>query len=564
MAMLKRTPFSPQTTVEDIIKLALPSGTRVVAGETGLGREALWAVAQRSRLPAFPYLRGGEIALISMESHLLTHGDVSFSQLVRQLADKGVAAVAVVGEIPVGAEELANSLSIPLLSLPEDTNIRELETDISRAINERRTELYNWEMELHRRFTRISVAEEGVQAIVETLAELTGCVAVIEDHNWTLEFASSNLDSLGLPDRRNLGGGFADWPRTLDLGQGEIPMKKCSLPETGLARLTAPIVVRKRINSYLSLLGPPDMLDELRRHALSAAAAACALEVARKLAIEEVENRFKGEFIDSLLEGAFHSNEEVFSKGRNSGYDPNRPYLVAVARLDPAREARPSRAQASAAHSDGEAEFSALFQDELSRLSTDFVVRAKEEVAIVLCPLTEGEANPVARIEAVLEDARQSALIKMPGKEASVGLGRHHPGFRGISVSYQEALQALTIVQSLLGGRRCAYFGSLTTYRLLFQLKDSPELREFYDETLGKLTEYDEKSGSDLVETLRAFFSCDGNVEKTARRLFVHRNTLAYRLRRIQQLTGLDLNKSEDSFRLQLALKTREIVQASS
>lgn len=561
--MLKRTQFSPQTTVEDIIKLALPSGTRVVAGETGLGREALWAVAQRSRLPAFPYLKGGEIALISMESHLLTFGDVPFSQLVRQLADKGVAAVAVVGEIPPDAEELANSLSIPLLALPEGANIRELESDVSRTIAEHRTELYNWEMELHRRFTRISVSEEGVPAIIQTLADITGCVAILEDDKWTLQLASSNLDSLGLP-HHSIGGHSTDWPKTLDVGQGEAPMKKCILPGTELARLTAPIVIRKSVISYLSLLGPPDMLDELRRHALSAAAAACAMEMGRKLAIVEVENRFKGEFIDSLVEGAFQNNEEVSNRGRNLGYDPNRPYLVAVARLDSVRWERQGLTQDDGIRGEGEARFAALFLDELNRLGTGCIARAKEDGVIVLCPLLRGEANAVARIEAALEKARRLALGKMPGVEASVGLGRHHPGSKGIPISYQEALQALTVAQSLLGGAQCAYYGSLTAYRLLYQFKDSPELRELHEETLGKLTEYDRKSSGGLVDTLEAFFSCDGDIEKAARHLFVHRNTLAYRLRRIQQLTGLDLKKSEDSFRLQLALKTRKLIQAYS
>lgn len=560
--MAMKGQFSPQITVEDIIKLALPAGTAVIAGETGLGREVTWAVAQRSRLPAFPYLKGGEIALVSMESLRLAHDDVPFSQLVRQLADKGVAAVGIVGEVPAGAEELANSLSIPLLVLPGDVNLRELESLISRTITERRTEMYKWEMELHQRFTRISVEGEGVQAVIEALAEVTGQAAVFEDEDSAVHWASSGFPRLGLilPFARD--NAFSEWAKTLDQGLFDVPIKKLALPGTDLARLVAPVVVRKRIIGYLSLLGQPELLDEWRRHALSGAVAACAMEMARKMAVVEVENRFKGEFVDSLVEGAVMSFEEISNRGKSLGYDPACPYLVAVARLDPPRRPKIPGVQATGNLPEREAEFVTFFLEELGKLRCDCLTRAREGVAVALCPLEGEEADP-AVTQGVVEKARKLAVLRMNGGEASAGLGRHHPGLKGIATSYQEAQQALAIAQSLLGGNCSAYFGNLGSYRLLFLLRESPELHDFYQETLGKLAEYDRKNGSDLVETLETFFSCDGNVEKAAQSLYLHRNTLAYRLRRIEQLTGLRLKNLEDSFRLQLALKVRKVMQTS-
>ena len=562
--MTRTGPFSPQITVEDIIKLALPPETRLVAGETGLSREVLWAIAQRPRLPAFPHLKGGEIVLVSMESHPLLHDEVPFSQLIRQLADRGVAAVGIVGETPAGAEGLANSLSIPLLALPPGTNLRELENQISRTITERRTELYKWEMELHRRFTRISVEQEGVPAIVRALAEVVGQAALFEDESFKVQCASPDLSDLGQGATVDLGSGLIEWPKTMEVGLPEAPIRKHLLPGTSLARLVTPIVVRKKVVGYLSLLGPADSLNELARHALSVAASACALELARTMAVVEVENRFRGEFIDSLIDGTFESVEEISNRGRALGYDPSRPHLVAIARLGVDNKPRHVPARRLANTAAGQAEFAALFQSELSKLSGEFLIRAREDDVVVLCPLPLERADPVAEVETLLERARHQALLKMPEAEASVGLGRAHPGPRGVSVSYKEAKQALAIAQFMMGGRCTAYFGNLVTYRLLFLLKDTPELSEFYQETLGKLVEHDRKNGTELLQTLETFFTCDGNAERAAQMLFLHRNTLAYRLRRIQQLTGLSLRNIEDSFRLQLALKVRKVLQAAS
>lgn len=565
--MLTRGQFSPQITVEDIVKLALPPGTRVVAGETGLGREVTWAVAQRTRLPVFPSLKGGEIALVSIETLRLTHDGVTFPQLMRQLADIGIAAIGIIGEVPQVAEELANDLSIPLLALPSDSNPRDLESQISRTITELRTEMYSWDLELHRRFTRISVQGEGVQAIVEALNEITGQAAVFEDKHNSRRIVSSGFNKLELPNDSLGGNAIApvatkEWTRTLDPESFDSPVKKFPLHGTNLAQLITPVVVRQRVVGHLSLLGPPESLDELRRHALLSAASACAMDMARRLAVLDVENRFRGEFVDTLVEGSFLSIDEISSRGKIIGFDPNRPYIVAIASLDPVQQSKlPPNARKKTSTLDRRSGFVTAFQDELTRLVSDCLVRAREDVAIALCPIAADDATAIATIESVIDTARRQAVRKMGGLKASVGIGRHHPGIKGVATSYQEAQQALAIGQSLLGGQSSTYFGNLGIYRLLFLLRESPDLVDFYQETLGQLAEYDHKNRSNLIQTLETYFACHGNVERTAESLFLHRNTLAYRLRRIQQLTGLDLKNMEDVFRFQFALKIRRVVQ---
>jgi DNA-binding PucR family transcriptional regulator len=69
------------------------------------------------------------------------------------------------------------------------------------------------------------------------------------------------------------------------------------------------------------------------------------------------------------------------------------------------------------------------------------------------------------------------------------------------------------------------------------------------------LIEYDERHNSALVQTIDAYFNHHGNISQTAESLFVHRNTLLYRLERIQELTGHDLNQANMRLGLNLALK---------
>jgi DNA-binding PucR family transcriptional regulator len=102
------------------------------------------------------------------------------------------------------------------------------------------------------------------------------------------------------------------------------------------------------------------------------------------------------------------------------------------------------------------------------------------------------------------------------------------------------------------------------TYRLLFRVLASrpEEIRSFYDDTVEPLVRYDDQYGTDLVGTLDAYLAHNGSTGDTARAIFAHRHTVAYRLERIRDLTGLDPNASEDRERLGLGLKAMKLVGA--
>jgi purine catabolism regulator len=94
----------------------------------------------------------------------------------------------------------------------------------------------------------------------------------------------------------------------------------------------------------------------------------------------------------------------------------------------------------------------------------------------------------------------------------------------------------------------------LGLYRLLFQVSDRAELRAFVDQVLGKLLAYDRKHHTDLVRTIGSYLRNNNSMLATSRELFVHVNTVAYRIQRIQAVTELDLTRTEDSLLARVAL----------
>lgn len=85
-------------------------------------------------------------------------------------------------------------------------------------------------------------------------------------------------------------------------------------------------------------------------------------------------------------------------------------------------------------------------------------------------------------------------------------------------------------------------FSEIGSYQMLFYIEDKEQLRDFRDQYLEKLYEVDKESSSQLMETLHEYLVQSGNMLQTSKLLYIHRNTLQYRLERIQAITGKDLN----------------------
>ena len=97
----------------------------------------------------------------------------------------------------------------------------------------------------------------------------------------------------------------------------------------------------------------------------------------------------------------------------------------------------------------------------------------------------------------------------------------------------------------------------MDTERLLRELADGPALEPFRA-LIEPLQEHDRTRSSDLVRTLKTYFAAGANASEAADRLFLHRNSMLYRLERIQMLTGLDLKDDRVALALRLGLLATE------
>jgi purine catabolism regulator len=131
--------------------------------------------------------------------------------------------------------------------------------------------------------------------------------------------------------------------------------------------------------------------------------------------------------------------------------------------------------------------------------------------------------------------------------EIVCGIGPGKEGLQGIKNSYSLSFEALKVGQVLYHNRKLFFYKELEVFCELEQLFSRTETTELFTSVLKGVKE-------DYLETLMIYYECNRSLELTAEKLFTHRNTVKYRLKRIQEQTGFDIKNSSDSFRLYLAV----------
>ncbi|MGI8622066.1 MAG: PucR family transcriptional regulator, partial [Solirubrobacteraceae bacterium] len=273
---------------------------------------------------------------------------------------------------------------------------------------------------------------------------------------------------------------------------------------------------------------------------LHAVSVAVLTELAMADARVEVEENLRGSFLEQLRAGAVGaSGDEVVRRAARFGCDLSNG-AVAVC-------AEPS--------GDRVRHLVALVSDEvpqaLAQLADDGRVYGLVPPAPD-APDGAASATTLAR--------RVAARLRPHG---FVGLSSAFADPAALGHALEEAALVLDVVRP--GGAPGEGDVGDGTYHLLFRVLASrpEEVRSFYEDTIAPLARYDGQYGSALVGTLEAWFAHDCSTVATAGAIFVHRHTVAYRLDRVKELTGLDPLRSEHRERLGLGLKAGQVIAPS-
>ncbi|MEO3854361.1 helix-turn-helix domain-containing protein [Acrocarpospora sp. B8E8] len=329
-------------------------------------------------------------------------------------------------------------------------------------------------------------------------------------------------------------------------------------PTRGRARIVAPILVGDTVPAYLVSLvanvslvtDAPEQGEDIHLLIAEHAATICGVILARERVISSAGSQVRDDLIEGLLSGSGRDNDEVVRWAQHLGFDGERDHRVLSVIIEaPPGDSERSRLVAERAAGATARLFVAQSPDAIT------AVRAREVIIVLSEPATPATGIRADQLGALCVQ-RLGALF--PDVGVSIGIGGAFREPAHIARSYEEARRTNEAVRRL--GRRGAVvaFDSLGISRLLLQVPDPEALREFATDILGAVLRHEQEHHVKYVTTLKSYFQENSSPRRAGERLHVHPNTVTYRVRRVEEITGLDLDNYRDRLAAQVALEILE------
>jgi hypothetical protein len=403
---------------------------------------------------------------------------------------------------------------------------------------------------VYQHLTGLTLQDADVSTVARLLAERTvATVAVVSRALEVLAAASADA-----------GDDVAEYVRTYlasprlaaVLHSTAQTRRSLRLPDVGDAVpvIVAPILVGDDVPAYLMTFGRghpdgwPGDGGDMSLLVTEHAATICGVILGRERVVAAAARQVRDDLVEGLLLGG-RDNGDVGRWARHLGYDSAREHRILAVAFEASGAARPGGAAARG-------RVAAAVDHFFTTRMPGTITSIREDEVVVVVP----EPAEASRLSSACL-ARMRDLF--PETVLTVGIGGACRDPADIARSYGQARRTIDAVMRLGRQGQVVAFEDLGIHRLLLQVPDLAELRSFAAEVLGQLGGQERQRGAELLTTLACYFRENSSPQRTARSLHVHPNTVAYRIRRIQEITGLQLDNYRDRLMAQVAL---EIIDA--
>ncbi|MFF3746792.1 PucR family transcriptional regulator [Streptomyces kronopolitis] len=523
----------------------------VLAGEEQLDVPVRWAHASELIDPV-PYMEGGELLLITALKLDAEDAEATRSY-VRRIARAGVVglgfAVGVNYEgVPQALVEAAAEEGLPLLGVPRRTPFIAISKAVSAAVAADQYRAVTAGFEAQRELTRAALGAEGPAELLARLAaHLDGWAALYDASGAVVaaapDWAARRAARL-TEDVARLRGRPAPASSVVSGTDGD---DRVELQSLGTGR---------RARGVLAV-GTAAPLGTAERFAVHSAVALLTLTTERSRALQDAEARLGAAVLKMLLAGEPDHARAV--AGRLYGGLLDAPFRVVVAEPVPAEEQAPGAAGGAAVPGGLDALADAM--DSAAARTGEALLAVPDGGRLVVLVADGGAAAAACAAHAAEAESRAGARPRARGRSGrgagghggTVAVGLSAPtGPMAAAHAYRQAEQALSVARRR--GRTLVEHEDVAAGSVLPLLADDA-VRAFADGLLRALREHDATGRGDLVASLRAWLARHGQWDAAAADLGVHRHTLRYRMRRVEEILGRSLDDADVRMELWLALK---------
>lgn len=503
-------------TVKELLNIPLLKDVKVISGEKGIDRIVRYIDIME--VPDFEgWLREGELLLTTAYS--IRNNPLQLPKLIEHMAKAGAAALGIkphrfIQGIPEETVFESNKYGLPIIEIPQSIPYIDITQAVMELVLNKQAILLRRSEEIYKSLTKLVLENTGLQHVADKVADLLST-------------------SIQVTDR--YGNALVKSPQDFCFGQDH---KKQSFA----------ILVDKQVEGNFII--DKEHLDDMEQVCVEQARLVFSLELMRKKTELVTELRLRGNFVDELLSDFPPSMHEIENKGKKFGFSPNYFWEVAIIEINE---------ELGSNKPDVLTDLYQLVEQNSNYPDVRSYIEKKGDRILLILPSKKTPdhrkmnlyENQVEKWGDILK--KWADRFQGTAKKIRVGIGQQTSLWE-IQRGYSEARKALSIGGKLFNEQHVMLYEDIEVYQLLYEVKDNTGFEKLLEKHLGKLYTYDKEHGTDLVKTLHVYLECSGSLVETASKLFIHRNSVKYRMDRIKEIADVDLDNARECFLYQLCL----------
>jgi purine catabolism regulator len=561
-------------TLREAINLVEPlKRSRVIAGARGLDN-----IVQSVNVMEVPdileWVHPGELLVTTM--YPIRDDAAAIDSLVPHLAKKGLVGLAVtpsdyMDEFPPSMIQSANKLGFPLIELPEKVSFIDIIQPItSEILKLQANELIESE-EIHRQFIDLVLSGGTYRDIAQGIAQRVNLPATIVDRfrrilgeGFIMGHPQNHEDFIRneVSGDRYLNDLYT--PQFISNMQGsKALLMTVESPAGPVEHIVFPVMVGQMALGEIIVWGrlqePPKSIDLI---AIDHGTTVVALKMMETRSIAEAEERFRNEILEGLLSSIPDERDRAIQLSHDVGSRLVPPFAIILVGPDSPSGTTLTKVQSIEKRNiDSSLHLSERY---IRAIEPDASFWYQGPRLVVYLPiskskLADSRTNLIDDLQTVCERIR----VENEPYTVSMGISPAVYALDDFRLAYECARQGLEIGSPLDTKDTCrvTHYEDLGLFKIVSIAESLTSLERFCYDAIGPLLVYDQENDTELASTLRIFLEQNQNSTKTAKLLYIHYNTLRYRLERIKAVLGDVLENPQQRLEIELALQLYPFVK---
>lgn len=547
--------------VEDMLKLDVMKNCTLIAGFRGL-RNTISRVNIMADPDILKWISEGEFLLTT--AYFFEKENVENQmELIRVCVDNKLAGIGIkvspyLDSLPIEIIEYANKLSFPIIDINQSIPLSDIMMIAFREIFNKQTSLLERIEGVHEKLMNVMLEGKGYLEVIKIVQENIKNPVILN-----LGFSNQIIEQFGESSEATKKELLNEVKSFYDSNEMKDKLKRLNEDKVLIGgkyvnRMVMPIILRDNIYGHLFTWSTDMPLGGFDLAIIESASTTIALSILQELSIKEVEIRYRSDFFEDLVSADTKRKKKALDRAKFFNLKENNFYLIEVM----------SFKFKGTEHKDVDLEidyfgdllntYVASIEDLIAYYKFEGIVSTKTNGIQILLgfPDSRNIKNKVqtfnARLQAIFNDKYKNIDLK-------VGVGRVYKSLENVHKSFLDAVRTVRIGKSITS-KEIVTYDELGIFKILSQDYLNEELEDFYNTTLKPLVDYDNKKSTELIRTLEIYFKNTGNVTKISKEMFTHYNTVLYRIGRINQITGMDLEDPHNRLNLEIALKIKELL----